>query len=97
MSRPYTLEQECERYGLPVSFDVLMHHVYNNHAATVGALKHCIGTLEERLEGPPPASCDSCGERAWCRLTPWTRAFLCRSCEDAVVLALAKSAGVGRS
>ena len=32
LAEPYTLERECARYGLPLSFDALMRHLYGNHA-----------------------------------------------------------------
>lgn len=38
----------------------------------------------------PPASCDGCGRRAWCRLTSWRERgrvigkFLCDACRVAI-------------
>ena len=43
------LQQECEKYGLPVSLDYLLRHIRGNHAATLGATQSSIEILEFRI------------------------------------------------
>lgn len=45
------LAEKCASFGLPPNFDTLMRHMENNHAATVGAQKDHIASLERELEG----------------------------------------------
>ena len=42
------LAQECDRYGLPPNLDTLLRHIYNNHAATIGAKDDLIASLRKR-------------------------------------------------
>lgn len=43
------LAEKCAEFGLPPSFDTLMRHIENNHAATVGAQRSHIESLERQL------------------------------------------------
>jgi hypothetical protein len=45
------LAEKCASFGLPPSFDTLMRHMENNHAATVGAQRSHIESLERQLVG----------------------------------------------
>jgi hypothetical protein len=45
------LAEKCASFGLPPSFDALMRHIENNHAATVGAQRSHIESLERQLRG----------------------------------------------
>jgi hypothetical protein len=43
------LAEKCASFGLPPNFDTLMRHMENNHAATVGAQRSHIESLERQL------------------------------------------------
>jgi hypothetical protein len=45
------LAEKCASFGLPPNFDTLMRHMENNHAATVGAQRSHIESLERQLAG----------------------------------------------
>lgn len=43
------LREECEKYGLPASLSVLLRHIRNNHAATLGAKDYSLRYVAETL------------------------------------------------
>lgn len=43
------LERECKRYGLPVSLDVLLRHIYNNRDAVIGNYQAVIEAYKAKL------------------------------------------------
>lgn len=45
------LAEECDKRGLPRSFDTLMRHIENNHAAALDASRYSNDLLRQRLEG----------------------------------------------
>jgi hypothetical protein len=62
------LAEKCAEFGLPPSFDTLMRHIENNHAATYGAQRSHIETLERQLAGAVAAL--SVAQEALAQVTP---------------------------